>query len=448
MDLKGKTHSELVAERDRLLAEGKAILDRCGEADLTGDDAERFDQITTEVEPINGQIARLERKASFVRGDYGVAGDRGLALLGPDGGMRYRDGTPVPGYELGYGDEQRRPQRRALAGKQVLTRDQTVDQWTRDNGYVKHDEPLSFDRYLRGIVIGNWENAEQERALSEGTLTAGGHLVPTPLAGNVIDLMRNATRVIQAGAVTIPMTSQTLKVARLTGEGAPAWRNENAAVTAGDLTFDAVTFTARSLDRLVIMSRELFEDSDPSASDVIARSFAAQMALELDRVALRGTGTAPEPRGVLNTSGVTLTAHGANGTAITTYDWWLDAAGVVRNSNFEPNAHIQAPRTTTSLSKLKEATTNAYLAPPATLLPMLPTKQVPVNLTVGTSTDCSEVYTGQWDQLAIGIRTDFELRALPERYADNQQIGFLAHMRADVQVLQPTAFTVDTGVRA
>jgi HK97 family phage major capsid protein len=209
-----------------------------------------------------------------------------------------------------------------------------------------------------------------------------------------------------------------------------------------------VTFTAKSLDRLVIISRELFEDSDPAASTVIAHSFAAQIALELDRAALRGSGTAPEPRGVLNTSGITTTAHGANGTSISNYDWFLDAAGAVRDNNFEPNAHIVAPRTVTSLSKLKDSQ-ERYLAPPASMLPMLSTKQVPTDLTVGTSTsDASEIYTGQWDQLAIGIRTGFELRMLTERYADNGQYAFIAHLRADVQVLQPGAFAVDTGVLA
>jgi HK97 family phage major capsid protein len=386
---------------------------------LTADENCEFNKLTERLADLDAKIADAERS-----------------------GRNNPDAIAVANaHNRGYGP--------SLADQQLLTRDQNMADWCRDNGRVKPNQrPVSFDRYLRGIVTGNWDGADEERVLAEGTLTAGGHLVPTPLAGNVIDLARNASRVIQAGAVTVPMTSQTLKVARLTGEGAPAWRNENAAVTAGDLTFDAVTFTARSLDRLVIMSRELFEDSDPSASDVIARSFAQQLALELDRVALRGTGSAPEPRGVLNTAGITTTTHGANGAAITNYDFHLDAAGAVRNNNFEPTAHIQAPRTTTSLSKLKESTTNAYLAPPSGLLPMLPTKQIPVNLTVGTSVDCSEIYTAQWNQLAIGIRTGFELRVLTERYADNQQLGFIGRLRADVQLLQPSAFVVDTGVRS
>jgi HK97 family phage major capsid protein len=349
----------------------------------------------------------------------------------------------------------RRPAGPAVPREPVLTREQSVEQWAQQRGMFEPpaagERAPSFDRYLRGIVTGNWDGAEQERALSEGTLTAGGHLVPTPLSARVIDLARNATQVFRAGAITVPMTAQTLKLARLTSEGTPAWKSENAAISAADMVFDSVTFTARTMVRLVQLSVELFEDADPSSEDVIARSFAAQVALELDRVALRGTGSAPEPRGVLNQSGVTLTAHGANGTAITNYDFWLDAVGTVRGNNFEPNAQIQAPRSATSLSKLKEATTNAYMAPPAGLagIPRLNTKQIPINLTVGTSTDCSEIYTGDWSQLMVGIRTDFQLLFLRERFvADNLQYAFLAYLRADVQLAQPAAFNVDTGVRA
>lgn len=81
-------------------------------------------------------------------------------------------------------------------------------------------------------------------------------------------------------------------------------------------------------------------------------------------------------------------------------------------------------------------------------MPLLATNQIPVNLTVGTSSDASEAYTAQWDQLAIGIRTEFVLEFLRERYADFGQYGFIAHLRPNVQLLQPAAFAVDTGIRS
>jgi len=146
---------------------------------------------------------------------------------------------------------------------------------------------------------------------------------------------------------------------------------------------------------------------------------------------------------------VTLTDHGANGTNITNYDWWLQAIGTVRAAGFEPTAHVQAPRSSTSLSVLKEATTNAYLSPPAGLLPMYTSKTVPITLTTGTSVDTSYVFTADWSQLAIGMRTGFNIRFLDQRYvADTLSYAWLAYLRCDVQLFQPAAFNVDRGVRA
>jgi hypothetical protein len=85
------------------------------------------------------------------------------------------------------------------------------------------------------------------------------------------------------------------------GEGTPTWKLENAAITAADLTFGSLTFTAQTLVRLVTISAELYEDSDPSAGGIVAYSFAAQMAVELDRPRARS------PRG--DTSGTRRWSH-------------------------------------------------------------------------------------------------------------------------------------------
>src|SRR5690606_4070704 len=196
-------------------------------------------------------------------------------------------------------------QERAGAGDEVplLTRDQSFTDWVDRHEHVRdEDRQVRLGALLRTWVTGRRDglNDAEQRAMSEGTATAGGHLVPTPTAAQLIDRARNTARVMQAGASVVPMSTQTLKIPRLTGSSAPAWRNENAAVAEGDLTLDAVTLEARSMAFLVKMSRELVEDSDPNIVGVVERDLAAQVALEWDRVALRGTGVAPEPRGVLN----------------------------------------------------------------------------------------------------------------------------------------------------
>ncbi|MFF0104512.1 phage major capsid protein [Streptomyces hirsutus] len=335
----------------------------------------------------------------------------------------------------------------------LLTRSQSFADWTARHGHRADDgqDEVRLGALLRTWVTGRRDglNDAELRAMAEGTATAGGHLVPTPTAAQLIDKARNTARVFQAGVTTVPMDAATLKVPRLTGTSAPAWRNENAAVAEGDLTLDSVTLTARSMAFLVKMSRELIEDSSPNIVNVVEADLAAQVALELDRVALRGSGTAPEPRGVRNQTGVTLIAHGANGDTIANlqYDMLIDAQAAVRAQNFEPNAVIDAPRTEQGLAKLKDLN-GQYIQPPQGLLPRYPTNQVPINLTVGTSTDTSEVYTGQWDQLYFGLRTGPMTIQLVERYADVGQVALLIWMRGDIALAHGEAFAVDTGVRA
>ncbi|GAA2987605.1 phage major capsid protein [Streptomyces fulvorobeus] len=335
----------------------------------------------------------------------------------------------------------------------LLTRGQSFADWTARHG---HGAPQEGGEVRLGALLRTWVTGRRDglndaelRAMAEGTATAGGHLVPTPTAAQLIDRARNTARVFQAGATTVPMDSATLKVPRLTGSSAPAWRNENAPVAEGDLTLDAVTLTARSMAFLVKMSRELIEDSQPGIVNVIETDLAAQVALELDRVALRGTGTAPEPRGVRNQTGVTLISHGTNGETIANlgYDMLIDSQAAIRAQNFEPTAVIDSPRTEQGLAKLKDLN-GQYIQPPAGLLPRHPTNQIPINLTVGSSTDTSEVYTGQWDQLYFGLRTGPMTIQLVERYADVGQVALLIWMRGDIALAHGEAFAVDLGVRA
>ncbi len=180
---------------------------------------------------------------------------------------------------------------------------------------------------------------------------------------------------------------------------------------------------------------------------MVREALASALAVKWDYAALYGAGT-NEPTGIKVNSNVTKTALGANG-ATPTWDNLIDAVGRLRDNNEEPTAQIMADRTLRSLSKIKEATTNAYLAPPAYLdgIPRLTTNQIPVNLTVGTSVDCSDLFTGDFRQVYMGIRTAPLTIQLNERYADSGQIGLLVWFRGDVQVARAKAFDVVTGVR-
>jgi HK97 family phage major capsid protein len=338
----------------------------------------------------------------------------------------------------------------------TLTPDQRVSDWQRQHGELRasnhydHHGPLSLGKMVRGAVTGNWKDAEAEqRALVEGTLANGGYLLGPELAGNVIDRVRNQMQVMRAGATTVPMTTEQLYLARLAGGASPAWKSEGAAIADSSPTFERIVFNAKTLPVLVKISAELFEDMSPAASELIEREISLSLSLELDRACLRGSGVDPEPEGILNQSGVTITSLGANG-ATPSWDNLIDGVASVQANNIEPNAILWASRTGQTFAKFKDSQ-GRYLDPPSSLsdVQRLVTNQLPTNLTVGSANNCSEIYIGRWSDVLLGLRTDlrFQVKVLQERYIDNLQYGLLMWVRADVQLAHPQAFNVLTGVK-
>ncbi|HWH43548.1 MAG TPA: phage major capsid protein [Thermoleophilaceae bacterium] len=309
-------------------------------------------------------------------------------------------------------------------------------------------ERFSLGRLLRGMATGKWDGADLERRVfSEGTDSAGGFLTPELLAAVVIDRVRNVSRVMEAGATTVPLTSDKQSIPRIAGSIAGGWRAENAAVTEDDTTFERVVFEPKAQAVLAKLSFELADDMIPAGFQAIENEIFQSLALELDRVALRGSGTSPEPKGIRNQSDVELQSLATNGATPTLADY-ITAVYGVRKDNLEPDATLWSARTGERFAKLTDTTNQPIVFPPEVAdIPRLTTNQIPDNLSHGTATDASEIYVGKWDECLIGVRSEIRFQILRERFADNMQIGLLAHLRADVQLAHPKAFVVVTGVR-
>lgn len=308
--------------------------------------------------------------------------------------------------------------------------------------YPADFERLSLGKILRGYMTGDWSNAELEMKAMSSTPSAGGVLIPAPLSARVIDIARNRAVAFRAGAATVPMATSTLKLAKLTTDITAGWYAENATISEADAAFDSVTFTARKMATIVRVANELLEDAE-GVDAVIEESIGMAIALELDRVALRGSGTAPEPRGVYNVASInTVTSVGTPAN----YDKFVQGIYAVRGYNFEPNAIVYSSRTGESLAKLKTGLSgdNTPLVQPADMaaLAKLVTNSIPNNL--GGGSNESFAILAQWNQLLIGLRR--EIRIEISREADDafhkDQTLIRATWRGDVQHPQPKAYCV------
>lgn len=327
---------------------------------------------------------------------------------------------------------------------QVLNKnDSFIDQVA----YSGSREDFGFGEYVAAMVSGT-SRGDIRNALAEGTDSAGGYTVPKRLMADIIDKMRAKMVCIQAGALTVPLETQITTIARIASDPTAGWRAENAAVAESDPTFEAVTFTARSLAVLVKVSRELLDDS-ANIDQALSAAFAGALAGELDRVSLIGSGAAPEPRGIFNTANVNSVSMGTNGAQITTYGKQLDALYELELDNAaKPTAQVMHPRTWRTIQGFADTTGQPLQPPPALAgLPQLVTTSIPITQVQGSSgAVCSPIIVGDFSQLLIGVRQDMRIEVMRETFMGSLQYGFIAHLRMDVALAHPESFCKVIGI--
>lgn len=144
------------------------------------------------------------------------------------------------------------------------------------------------DEYARRWCINH--NVES-RALSEGTGTAGGVLVPDELNQAIISL-RETYGVFRQEAEIMPMGRDVMEIPRDTGDLTATFTGENVGLTESDPTFNNVTLTAKKLGIMTRLSSELAEDAIIDIADYIARKMAWAFAFKEDTVGFNGDGSA------------------------------------------------------------------------------------------------------------------------------------------------------------
>jgi HK97 family phage major capsid protein len=421
---------ELHAKRETYLGTARSILDRAQSENRDLSDSEKRDYDGL-FQKINGLKGTIDRGAQLNE----LLADMDRPVQSPGAGL-------IPASEDGmiYGGN-----RSARSGEVRIYK---PNEAIAEQRYVGP----GIGAYVRGMVTGRWE--PELRALAEGTPSAGGYVVPTPLALQVIDLLRNQAQVHRAGAVSVTMNSATLKMARLASDVTAAWKSENSPLTYSDNSFQQILFTANTLIAGAKISMEMIEDSE-NIDAVVGNSIARALALGLDYAALYGSGTAPAPTGIKNQTGVTLTNLGSTA-GYTLVDWSKLSQGIstLMQANVEgPFGAIYSARTAGELDNLRDSLGQPMRpAPNVEKMAKFVSNQVPNNIVVGTATTTSDIFIGQWDQCMIGYRNSMMLEISREA-ADstgsafsNLQVWIRAYLRADVQLAHPQAFNVLEGV--
>jgi HK97 family phage major capsid protein len=176
------------------------------------------------------------------------------------------------------------------------------------------------------------------RALSSSA-GAGGDFLPPLYFGDLYAEFKRARRVFAnlVRNLPLPATGNSITIPRMTGGAATAVQSaDNANVTTVDATTSLLTVPVCTVAGYADLSRQIVERSDPGMDQIILEDILRDYNYRVNLYCVAGTGSAGQPLGVLNTSGInTITYSSGTATVPTLYPKLMDAVRQVTEAVFE-----------------------------------------------------------------------------------------------------------------
>ena len=279
----------------------------------------------------------------------------------------------------------------------------------------------------------------EQRDLTVGTATAGGHTVATDLlASSFIDILRKQSVAMRLGARTLMDLEGNIAIPRQTGAATGYWVAESGAPTESQQAFDQVTMTPKTLGAYVDISRKLLIQSSIDVEAFVRGDLARVIALEIDRAALYGSGASNQPTGVANQSGInTGTANFA--AADPTFAEVVDCETVVAADNADIGTlayAIDAAMRGAFKTTEKASGTAQFIWETGNT----------VNghrCEVSNQVVDGDVFFGNWDDLIIGMWSGLDVLVDPYTASTSGTVRIVALQDTDIAVRHPESFCLN-----
>lgn len=298
----------------------------------------------------------------------------------------------------------------------------------------------------------------EQRDLLKGTSGYGGYTIATELlGGSFINLLRNKMVVRAAGATVLDGLVGDITIPRQSGGATAYWVAENVASTESQQAFEQVALSPRTVGAYTDISRKLLLQSSIDIEALVRNDLATIVAIEVDRVALHGSGSGSQPTGIDHTTGIGAPVDYSSIGLVPTWAHVvaLESAVAVANADIGKLAYITNPKVR---GKLKVtpivATYSAAMiwgqdAAPLNGYPAYVTNQVSSTLTAGSSSGtCSACFFGNWGDLLIGMWGSLDVLVDPFTGGNAGTVRVIVFQDMDIGVRHPLSFAALLGVLA
>jgi len=155
-------------------------------------------------------------------------------------------------------------------------------------------------------VLGNWSKRDINSSDDSS-------LIPQDYrAGDFIDVLRNSSSVMQAGATMLRGLSGSVVIPKKTAASSAAWiATEGNAASESEFTSGSVTMSPKVIGAFTDATRLLLQQSSLDVENLIRDDLTQSIATAIDLGALAGSGSSGQPTGIASTSGINTTTFAA-----------------------------------------------------------------------------------------------------------------------------------------
>ena len=288
-------------------------------------------------------------------------------------------------------------------------------------------------------------------------LSSGAYAIETEVdTGSWVDYLYNATQVIAAGATVLPGLVNNIQIPVTSTANTITWlaTDGTSAGTETDITISKINLACNNAMGYTAYTRAALQQV-PGLDAILERNLAEAMAVGLDAAYLNGSGSSGQPKGIANVSGVGSVAFGSGQGGAPTYKLMMQFIQKLAAANaLTVPGHkawlIGANAMQTLSTTLKDSANTAsnYILGGVTgdLTKMcgydvLVSNNVLENVTVGSETDCSQVFFGNWSEAVVGMfYTEFLVN--PYLLSTTNQIALFVYQGTDIALKHPVSFAV------
>lgn len=329
-----------------------------------------------------------------------------------------------------------------------------------DINYNQAERSLDLGKYMRGVITGDWTDAEPER---RSMLTSSlGTIIPQELSSRIIDGARAKSLFLDSSVPIAPMHSNTLTFARVKNDPTIYFKAEGEKAVESDFELEPVTLTAKTAYAYTYASLEtiinsenlkdiMFEVLSKALADCIDRGFLYGQYEQtvIDDSSLKSSKRSLKnglnfatyaPKGIMNDQDVHRITSENSG-----YDDFIKAIGKVKSNNAVPTCYAINSRVEEKLSLLKTPD-GQYLETPNAIRALTP---IVTNQLKFDEENGSDAIVFDPNSMIVGIQNKLVVEYFrnTDKCIENGLVGFRIYAMVDCAILKPKNICIIEGIK-